>query len=145
MIVQLAIGGLLIALTVIFQALLFDFIIKKIRWLEGIALERIKDVWKAVILAFVVLAVFGTLIAEIWLWALFYLAVGAFAHLEPALYYSISSFTTVGFGDVVLGSDWRLIGSIEATNGFLMFGWSTAFIFEVVSRVYRKEGKAIER
>jgi len=90
-----------------------------------------------------ILAVSMVLIMEVWLWGWFYLMIGTVPDWETALYFSASSFTTVGFGDVYLDKDWRLLSSIEAMNGFLMFGWSTAFIFEIVSHVYRKEGKAI--
>ena len=144
MIAHLIIGGVLIAVTVVFQAFAFDFIIRKTKWLESTSLRKKKEIWKALTITIVVLAVTFTLIVEIWIWALFYLAVGTLPDLEAALYFSTSSFTTVGFGDVVLDKDWRMISSIEATNGFLLFGWSTAFIFEIVSRIYRKEGKALE-
>lgn len=144
MLAQLIYGFVLIAMTVVFQALAFDFIIKKTWWLEQTALRKVRDLWKAMILAIVVLAVSVTLIVEIWIWALFYLLIGAIKSLEEALYFSTSTFTTVGYGDLVLTENWRLLSSIEAMDGFLLFGWSTAFIFEVGSRIYRKEGRAIE-
>jgi hypothetical protein len=96
------------------------------------------------ILAIVVLAVSLTLIVAIWVWALFYMLSGAIQTLEEALYFSTSTFTTVGYGDLVLSEKWRLLSSIEAMDGFLLFGWSAAFIFEVGSKLYRKEGRAIE-
>lgn len=60
--------------------------------------------------------------AEIWLYAGFYLGVGALAGFEPALYFSTSSYTTVGYGDVVLGEKWRLLGAIEGANGLILLG-----------------------
>ncbi len=144
MIIQLILGAALILVTVAFQAFAFDFIIKKTKWLEHTALRRKKDIWKALTVAIVVLGVSCTLIAEIWMWGLLYIMIGSVPDLESALYFSTSTFTTVGYGDVVLGVDWRLLSSIESLNGFLLFGWATAFIFEVVSRIYRKEGRAIE-
>ncbi len=144
MIIQLIIGAILIALTVVFQAFSFDLIIKKVQWLEKTALRKQKGIWKAAILAIVALGVSCVLIVEIWIWGLFYLVIGVMPDLESTLYFSTTTFTTVGYGDVVLERDWRLLSSIESLNGFLLFGWSTAFIFEIVSRIYRKEGKAIE-
>jgi hypothetical protein len=70
-------------------------------------------------LAVVTLSVSFTLIAEIWIWAIFYLLIHVVPDLETALYFSTTSFTTVGFGDIILGKDWRLISSIESMNGFL--------------------------
>ena len=88
-------------------------------------------------LTIAVLGVFCAHVIQIWLWAIFYLAVNALPNLEEALYFSTSAFTTVGFGDLVLDERWRLVSSFQSANGFILFGWSTAFIFEVMSRFYR--------
>ncbi|MCB9989919.1 MAG: two pore domain potassium channel family protein [Rhodospirillales bacterium] len=144
MILQLLIGTVMIVLNVVLQALGLDYVIRKVQWLEKTSIRGFKKLWKSIILAIVVLAVAAIMTVEIWIWAMFYLLVGALPDIESALYFSVSTFTTVGYGDVILGTDWRLLSSIEATCGFLMFGWSAAFIFEVVTRVYRKEGKAIQ-
>lgn len=140
MLLQLIIGGILIGTTVLFQAIAFDLIIKQAQRLE-VYLRGSKRLWKAFFLTVVVLSVTTVLIVEIWLWALLYLLIGAHTHLETALYFSTTTFTTAGFGDVVMPSQWRLLSGIEATNGFLLFGWATAFIFEIVSIVYRKEAR----
>ena len=85
--------------------------------------------------------VFLSHIIHIWIWAYLYLYVKpTILHdLESALYFSASSFTTVGFGDLYLDKDWRLLSSFQAANGFIMFGWSTAFIFEVISKLYENK------
>ncbi len=72
---------------------------------------------------------------EIWLYAGFYLLVEAIAGLEAALYFSTSSYTTVGYGDLVLDARWRLLGAIEGANGLILLGWSTAFFVAVVGRI----------
>lgn len=142
MITQLTVGGIIIAVTVLFQAISFDLIIRKARWMERF-LKNAHTFRKAFLLTIIVLTVCCVLIVEIWVWALFYLAVDALPDLETALYFSTSAFTTVGYGDVVLGQDWRMLSSIEATSGFLLFGWSAAFIFEIVSKVYLREGEEL--
>jgi voltage-gated potassium channel len=73
--------------------------------------------------------------AEIWLYAWFYLAVGAFPALEVSLYFSTASYTTVGYGDVVLDPAWRVVGAIESANGIILLGWSTAFFVAIVGRI----------
>ena len=83
----------------------------------------------------VVLALLAIHAVEIWVYALAFLYVGAFDSFEMALYYSTSSFTTVGYGDVKPLVEWRLLGAIESANGFLLIGWSTAFLISVVSRL----------
>jgi hypothetical protein len=77
-------------------------------------------------------------IAEAVLWALFYLWVGAVPDPESATYFSLTSYTTVGYGDVVLPEPWRLLGPLEAAVGVLMLGWSTGVIVAVIGTIYRQ-------
>lgn len=73
---------------------------------------------------------------SVWLWAVAFLQLGIFAALEPALYFSLVAFTTLGFGDIILPTDWRLLSGISAANGLLLFGFSSAFLFEVMARLH---------
>jgi hypothetical protein len=76
-------------------------------------------------------------VVEITVWALVYLWSGAMPGLQPALYFSAVTYTTTGYGDLVLPEGWQLVGAIEALTGILMCGWSTGFFFAVVSRMYQ--------
>ena len=67
------------------------------------------------------------------LWALFYYAQGLFSDIETSLYFSMVSFATIGYGDVLLPSRWRLLGVVEGFAGVILVGISTAFIFAVVN------------
>ena len=96
------------------------------------------------LILFVVLGLLAMHAVEIWTYAAAYLAVGALPDLETALYFSTTSFTTLGYGDIVLGRNWRLFGAIEGANGLLLFGWSTAFLFSVSGRMRTLEHE-IER
>lgn len=78
-----------------------------------------------------------------WLWAGLFLWLGAFGSLEPALYFATVSLTTLGFGDVVLAEDVRLLSAVVAANGLIMFGLSTAFLIEFVSDVREEEEERI--
>jgi hypothetical protein len=69
-------------------------------------------------------------------WALFFVAVGGLPDLETALYFSLTSYATLGYGDVVLPEPWRLLGPIEATVGTLMLGWSTGILVAVIGVIY---------
>ena len=73
---------------------------------------------------------------EISLWAIVYVLDEAMPDLQSALYFSAVTYTTTGYGDLVLSKEWRLVGAIEALTGILMCGWSTGFFFAVVSRLY---------
>jgi Ion channel len=81
-----------------------------------------------------VLALFIVHAVEIWFWALVYIAIGALPSIESALYFSTTTFSTIGYGDVVLSSDWRLLGSLEGISGLLLIGWSTAYLVAASTR-----------
>lgn len=74
--------------------------------------------------------VVATTTAGVWLWALVYHLLGVFSSFEESLYFSIVSFTTLGFGDVILPHEWRILSGMTATNGFLNFGLMTALMIE---------------
>ena len=80
-------------------------------------------------------------LAEIAVWAGFYAWQRAMPDLASALYFSAVTYTTTGYGDLVLAREWRLVGAIEALTGILMCGWSTAFFVAVVSRSLRLQGE----
>ena len=75
---------------------------------------------------------------EIGVWGAFYAWRGAIADLPSALYFSAVTYTTTGYGDIVLPPEWRLVGGIEALTGILMCGWSTGFFFAVVGRGFSR-------
>jgi hypothetical protein len=75
-------------------------------------------------------------LCEITVWALFYFSKEAIADLQSAFYFSAVTYTTTGYGDLVLPEEWRLVGGVEALTGILMCGWSTGFFFAVVNRMY---------
>lgn len=134
MIPQLAIGSLVIAVTVAVQAEMFNLfwnrfetIIKALRRV----LRRFSNTG-AIIIGVLYILLVQTI--NVWIWASVFMFVGAFTAFEPALYFSLVSFTTVGFGDITLSHDWRLMSGLTAANGFLSFGWSAAYMVELVRR-----------
>ena len=96
-------------------------------------------------IVFVVLGLVAILTIEIWLYGIVYLSLGVLPDFESALYFSTASFTTIGYGDVVLEKSWRLFGAVEGANGLLLFGWSTAFLIAVTARMRILEHDWLER
>jgi len=76
-------------------------------------------------------------VAETSIWALFYYSRTLFNDFETSLYFSMGSYTTIGYGDVVLPQNWRLLGAIEGISGVLLCGVSTAFIFTLVNFMFQ--------
>ena len=75
-----------------------------------------------------VLGLFVIHTVEIWVWALAYLLIGALPNLHEALFFSFLSFSTLGAEPVSAAEEWQLLGSVEGVNGFLLIGWSTAYL-----------------
>ena len=76
-------------------------------------------------------------ITETCLWAVFYYNWELFKDFESSLYFSLTSYTTIGYGDVLLPERWRLLGAIEGISGVLLSGISTAFIFAVIAAMFQ--------
>ncbi|GAA5129191.1 two pore domain potassium channel family protein [Luteolibacter yonseiensis] len=93
----------------------------------------------------IVRVVYGLLLLhliQITIWAAFYQFQGCFADFATSFYFSATSYSTLGYGDVLLDEKWRILGAVEAVTGVLMFGWSTGILFTIVhhllSRVLRR-------
>lgn len=141
LILQFAISMILICITVVIHAVALDYLIGWLQRASNKARLLFKRHWKIPLLVVAVLGTFVAHIVQIWLWAGFYLYIDVVADFEEALYFSTSSFTTVGFGDIYLDKDWRLVSAFQSANGFILFGWSTAFIFEAMSKLYEDDSK----
>src|SRR5687768_15007684 len=74
-------------------------------------------------------------LVEIAVWAFFYTWKQGMPDLSSAFYFSAVTYTTTGYGDLVLPAEWRLVGGVEALTGILMCGWSAAFFIAVVNRL----------
>jgi hypothetical protein len=83
-----------------------------------------------VILCGAAIWILGIVTFGVWLWALTFLALGLFHTLEPAVYFSLVSFTTLGYGDLLLPIEWRLLGGMAAANGLMTFGILIASLAE---------------
>ena len=61
-----------------------------------------------------------------------------FSSFSESFYFSIVTFTTLGYGDISLSSEWRLLSGLEAINGIMLIGWSTAMMFSIIQNIYKK-------
>ena len=85
-----------------------------------------------------VLVLMAAHMSEVMVWVLAYLLVDAAPVGTNLAYFAFVNYTTLGHGDVVPVLDWQLLGPMTAMNGVLLFGWSTAVIFEVMRRAMAK-------
>ena len=133
------IGSALIAITVLIHA------IGTTAWVRHLGKKYVGDLpWSGrrsmLVLVNTALVVFALHTVEIIIWASAYLAlvpIDELASFEEAVYFSFVTFTTLGYGEITLSAGWRLLSGIEALNGIILVGWTTAMIFSVVQHIWR--------
>jgi hypothetical protein len=133
------IGSALIAITVVVHA------VGTTAWVRHLGgkytVNSLADSRRAtLVLVNTALVVFALHAIEIVIWAGAYqllLPIDELGTFEEAVYFSFVTFTTLGYGDITLGEGWRLLSGIEALNGILLVGWTTAMIFSVVQNIWR--------
>ncbi|MEJ6396900.1 ion channel [Yoonia sp. 208BN28-4] len=130
MLVQLIIGTVLLLVSIIVAGLSY--------WIIAYVLHRSHD-WlmrsphrPKLMLVLCVAAVWAMaqMTVAVWIWAIAFVQLGALPTLEEAVYFALVAFTTLGFGDVLLPEDWRLLGGLAAANGLLNIGLVTAILLE---------------
>ena len=131
------IGSLMIIITMIIHSAITHLLIylnnsKSISWVSR--LRNYSLIW----LSIIAIIIFCTTMIESVIWAMSYLYIGAIASFEKALYFSIVTFSTLGYGDIILSEKWQLLSSIQAVNGIILLGWSTAILIPTVQNLYEK-------
>ncbi len=140
--VQIATGLGMMVLTIVIHSMFMVGGAKALRWRQSRFGDFGNDYKRAVLLSGLVAWLFMAIVLEAWLWALFYLfnpLIIDLPDMETAFYFSMVTFTTLGYGDVLLTGQWRTLASIQAANGVIIFGWTTALIFYFIQHVYRRE------
>lgn len=127
---QLSVSVSLIAATTFLHAIFVAASAAVFRTLKRRARGGVRFFRDSFVLVFLVLWLLCAHMIEIAMWAWTYLYLELFVDLETALYFAAASYTTLGFGDVLLPDPWRLLSGATAANGFLLFGLSAAFLFD---------------
>lgn len=141
----LALATMMVVLTISIHLGGLVILIALMRWREGHSNHVTSAWWQMALILGVVVCLFLLHAVQICVYAALYQVGGVIETFEEALYFSTSTFTTVGYGDIVLGPGWRVLAGIESANGFLLLGWSTAFLLQVVSRLRSVEFRWLER
>ena len=130
---QLLVGGVVSVANITIHALMMTLVVHAARAVGQKA--NLRTAWT---LTCVMIATVSVLMAahtaEVAVWALAYRIVDAVPAGISLTYFAFVNYTTLGYGDVVPVKDWQLLGPVTAMNGVLLFGWSTAVIFEVLRR-----------
>src|SRR5207247_4532284 len=125
----------LLATCVIVQSLCMLVLI---RWLSRVrrVLESRSTYLRVALLLRLFVGIVLLHLVQVGLWAVVFWRAQALPNVDTALYFSLATYTTIGFGDVVVGPAWRGLAGLEGLTGILLVAWSTAFVFRVVTRTY---------
>lgn len=140
MLINILIGAFLIIITIVIHAWAMMFALRGIhKDVKGwrLRLMQTRLYW----VASIVLVMFLASLLEVLAWAVAYQVLNALKDFEEAVYFSMVTYTTLGYGDILLDQQWRLLGSFEAANGIIIFGWSTAVVMAIVHHVYIQKGE----
>ncbi len=145
--VTLVVSCIMVAITVITHFFGLAVLIRLLRNGRGENMTRGTHIARRMLtIMFVVFGLFGVHTIEIWSYAALYrFVLQTMPDFETALYYSTVTFVSLGYGDVLLPKQWRLVGAIEAANGIILLGWSTAFLVTVINRLQALEHEWLDR
>ena len=143
MFVQILIGTLIIILTVLEAGIFFWTAMRIVIRLGPWLVRPVHGIKMVVTMIVTVFWVQLAATCATWTWAAAFMALDLFPAWEPAVYFAFASFTTLGFGDVLLPQEWRLLSGMAASNGLLLFGLFTAFLVEVLRRIRDEQIKGL--
>jgi Ion channel len=135
MLLPLAVGVFAFVCTIFVHVLPVGATIAFVRREKKIGLGRVSFPSEFAVVALIILFSLVAHLIEIAMWAAVFMICGEFHDFGLAYYHSAVNYTTLGYGDVIMSPRWRLLGPLEAANGIMMFGVSTAMIFALILRL----------
>lgn len=132
MFVQITIGSTLLVFSIMTAGISFWLLERRLGSLQPWLVKAPHAPKLMLVLCATALWVLLQMTIAVWAWALTFMALGVFAALEPSVYFTLVAFTTLGFGDILLPLEWRLLGGMAALNGLLNIGLVTAALIETM-------------
>ena len=134
MVLNLALGSGLVALSVLIHTAGLILIGRATPYFARVLGLHSHDIGRTLVMTATVLGILAILTVEVWSWALAYSLFRTTASFADALYLSTALFSTIGYGPIRFDPYWRLMTALEGINGFLLIGWSTAFLVRASTR-----------
>lgn len=135
MLLQFIIGSIVITLSIVIEVLFVFLAVQKMSKFGKTKVFSSNLLAMMFYLAGITLWLLLAFSIVSWLWAFTLLILGAFGSIEEAVYFSMVAFTSLGFGDIVLNQEWRMLSGLIAANGLLLFGLNTAVLVETLRQV----------
>jgi len=134
---QFLVGGGVSVINIAIHSLIMALVVR-IAQLASAKNRAHPALFLAAVMIPIVSVLMATHAAEVIVWSSAYAILGAAPADADLVYFAFVNYTTLGYGDIVPVKNWRLLGPITAMNGVLLFGWSTAVIFEVLRRTMQR-------
>jgi hypothetical protein len=135
---QLLLGSAVSVCNIVIHALVMATVVQVAQIVSTRTTPRPSQRLIAVMIA-TILVLMAAHVLEVFVWSLAYVIIGVAPAEADAMYFAFVNYTTLGYGDVTPVDRWRLLGPMTAMNGVLLFGWSTAVIFEVLRKAMRED------
>lgn len=132
MFIQLALGSLIMVITILVASASWWILESLVIRLHPWAMRPPHGAKLMVILTLSLFAMLWMLSVAVWVWAITLFGLGIFETMEASVYFALVAFTTLGFGDVLLPTNWQLLSGLAAANGLLLFGLMAAVFVEVL-------------
>ena len=132
---QVLVGSLLVSASIAVDAVFIGLAVVALGRLGGRLVSGRPVLKQTLTLIVMTLWLLVALGVAVLIWAVAFVMLGLFETLEAALYFSAVAFTTLGFGDVTLDAEWRLLSGFIAANGLVLFSLATAFLIELMRRL----------
>lgn len=138
MTIPLLIGSAIFAVSVVIQVLAILGLLNFLRRRDRLGKSDVNLRAATATLSGSMLILFVGHLFQVGLWAALFVRLDEFERYATAFYHSMVNFSSLGYGDVVMSADWRLLGAMEATSGILMFGISTGVGLAVFNRLSKR-------
>ncbi len=138
MIENLVLGGAVTMVCVAVQCVVVAILLRVLIALESKGMIRPSLIGTSALLAAFVLLMLAGALGQIAVWAAVFLVRGEFTDFATAFYHSTVNFATLGYGDIVMSEEGRLLGALEAANGVLMFGLTTGVLYSLFNALLRR-------
>jgi len=135
---DLLLGIAVMVVCVMVQCFVVMILFRVLLFLENRQLLRPDPLKSTALLTAVMLIMLAGTFAQIAVWAAVFHLGGEFADFATAFYHSTVNFATLGYGDIVMSEEARLLGALEAVNGVMMFGLTTGVLFTVLNAIMRR-------
>jgi hypothetical protein len=130
---QFLVGGGISVINIAIHSLIMAIVVR-VAQIAGAKSRPHPSLFLAAVMVPIVSVLMATHALEVLVWSAAYAIVDAAADEANLVYFAFVNYTTLGYGDIVPLERWRLLGPITAMNGVLLFGWSTAVLFEVLRK-----------